>query len=522
MLLKDKVGDAMKKENGISLMNICIIVAIIFLIATICAFIFKESNEKKMLNKFISQMELIQEKVNWVRSEYKIWENYNPNESGNFYTYLQSLNYSNANNASNPYIDEFNKIIQSIDNSNVNYWDSNIDSIITNYCYFSPEDLNNCFGLDNIDFDVIINFYTGNVISKNGIVEENNIIYRQYDSKMGNKLVTTQIYNSGILPKLEIVENHGLSQRVKISLDKKANSSIMEVYYYSSLTDENKKMCSKLNGYNYNKEENAVYFNIETSGEYTFIVEDTNFVQYPKIECQFNLCNPPQMLAGMMGIYWEENGNETRIISEHDSKWYNYSKNDFRMANAKTEDGNYWVWIPRFLFKETTESTDVEFVIGKSNIATNNKTMSGYEINKAFSENGEISGFWISKFQGNIKDNKLQFKPGQTLGVVTINNIKNRYDNLIDSNLRIYFDIMSEYELDSALLLSEAVGVNISNNLVHYAGGSPNEDGFKDNVQYSSSNNIYGIFDLKTSENEITKNSKGNEEGRFRGVIIKK
>lgn len=509
----------MKKENGISLIKICIIVAIIFIVATICAFIFEESKEKENLNKFISQMELIQEKVNRVRNEYKIWEKYNPNESGNFYTYLQSLNYSNANDSINPYIEEFNEIIIEINEKEPDYWNSNIDSIITNYCYFSPDDLKKSFGLENIDTSVIINFYTGNVISKKGVEEEGNIIYRQYDSKSGNKLVVAQTYNSEYTPKLEVVENYGLSQRIKISLDKKTNSSIMDVYYYSSKTDENKKLCSKLNGYNYSQIENAIYFNIEVSGDYTFIVEDTNFVQYPKIECQFNLCNPPQMLDGMMGIYWEENGNETRILNEYDSKWYNYSKLDFRMANAKTEDGNYWVWIPRYLYKQTLEGTDIEFVSGKTNIATNNKSMSGYTIKEAFSENGEITGFWMAKFQGNIKENKLYFKPGQTLGLYTLNNIRNRYKTFLDINLRKFSDIMSEHELETALLLAEAIENEVSNDLVHYAGGSPDEEGFKTNTKYSLSNNIYGIYDLLTSGNEITKNSNGNEEGRFRLVL---
>ena len=43
-------------------------------------------------------------------------------------------------------------------------------------------------------------------------------------------------------------------------------------------------------------------------------------------EYQFNLCNPPELIEGMMGIYWGENGNETRILSESDSNWYCYSK----------------------------------------------------------------------------------------------------------------------------------------------------------------------------------------------------
>ena len=78
---------------------------------------------------------------------------------------------------------------------------------------------------------------------------------------------------------------------------------------------------------------------------------------------------------------------------------------------------------------------------------------------------------------------------------------------------------MSENDLNAALILSKALDVEISNNLVHYAGGSPNIDDFKNNTKYSSTNNIYGIFDLLTSENEITSDSKPNEIGRFRGVI---
>lgn len=510
----------MKNENGITLMNICIIVAIILIVATICAFIFSESYEKKELKIYISQMELIQEKVNWVRSEYKIWDDYDPNVTGNFYTYLQGLGYSNANNSSNPYIEEFNKIIKSIDDKKLNNWNSNVDMILANYYYFSSEDLKKYFSLDNIDLNVIINFYTGNVISKEGIKEDDGLIYRQYDSNMGNKLVTPQIYNYEIKPKFEIIENYGLSQKVKISLD--TNADIMEVYYYSSTTDENKKTCRNLNGYTYNQEENATYFNIETSGDYSFIVEDTNFVQYPKIEYQFNLCNPPEMLDGMMGIYWEENGNETRIVSENDANWYSYSKNNFRMANAKTEDGNYWVWVPRFLFKESGESTDVEFVKGTSNIATNNKAMTGYEINKAFSEDGEIDGFWMAKFQANIENDEINFKPGKTLSLFRIKDAKNKCKALMDKDISSYFDIMSDEKLNSVLTISNAIEVAISNDLVHYAGGSPDEELFKENVKYSSTNNVYGIYDLMTSESEITKSSNEYEEGRFRLTLIKK
>ena len=110
--------------------------------------------QKKQLNSYISQMELIQEKVNFIRSEYKTWYDYNPNETGNFYTYLQSLGYSNANDSNNPYIDEFNNIIKSINEENPKNWNENIDIVLANYCYFSSDDLKKYFNIDNIDFNL--------------------------------------------------------------------------------------------------------------------------------------------------------------------------------------------------------------------------------------------------------------------------------------------------------------------------------------------------------------------------------
>ena len=96
---------------------------------------------------------------------------------------------------------------------------------------------------------------------------------------------------------------------------------------------------------------------------------------------------------------------------------------------------------------------------------------------------------------------------------------RDRYKSFLDIELRNKSDIMSDKDLGAALLLANVIEKDISNDLVHYAGGSPEIDGFKENVQYSLSNNVYGVYDLLTSENEITKNSKVNEEGRFRLVL---
>ena len=104
-------------------------------------------------------------------------------------------------------------------------------------------------------------------------------------------------------------------------------------------------------------------------------------ISYGVIEVEFlegtsynttSIANPPKKTAGMKAVYWDEEGNE---IVEGDpqfkeSEWYNYipqttyteNGGTSKWANAKTEDGSYWVWIPRYAYRivyfDTPEHTD--------------------------------------------------------------------------------------------------------------------------------------------------------------------
>lgn len=507
----------MRKENGISLMKFLVLIVIIFIIVIIAVYSMKNAYEKSNANKYIAEMQLIQEKVNFIRNEYKLWDKYNPNEAGNFNSFLIGLGFVNANSPNNVYMEEFKNIINELNVKVLKNWDSSTDSILTNYFYFSPEELEELLGIKNKNLHVIINFYSGNVISKNGIKENNQIIHRQYDSELGDDLIITSIYNSIVTPTIEIIENKGLTQKIKLSL-KNDNTHIYKAYYYKDAI-ENKKLCNTLKNYYYIENENAIYFTIDVSGKYTFIVEDSNFVQYPKIELEVQLCNPPILLENMMGIYWDEHGIEKQITSEYDANWYNYSKQNLYMANAKTEDGNYWVWLPRYLYKETTEGIDIQFVNGTSKIPTNNTILTGYKVQETFSGNNELEGIWVAKYQTNIEEEKINIKPGKTLNFIETRVAINIYEKYLDKSLRNYINIMTENDRKAILDYSKFMNIEILNNLIHYAGGSPDENGFKKNIQYSSTNNESGIYDLFTSENEITKDSKLNEEGRFRGII---
>lgn len=134
--------------------------------------------------------------------------------------------------------------------------------------------------------------------------------------------------------------------------------------------------------------------------------------------------NSPQLLEGMTPVYWDEEGNEYEIsINSNQTeweKWYNYYAN--KWANAKTKDGSYWVWIPRYEYKIANPGTSETSEIYIKFISTSQTTPdSDYDyIHPAFTngkendfENGEwdeeIPGFWVSKylagFQASSTDN---------------------------------------------------------------------------------------------------------------------
>ena len=141
--------------------------------------------------------------------------------------------------------------------------------------------------------------------------------------------------------------------------------------------------------------------------------------------------NAPRLTAGMTPIKFTdpsstEKGTVVETTSE-DTEWYNYEQK--KWANAQTEDGSMWVWIPRFAYRvnSSTQNFDVVFLIGTTdtyydesgNIQTAKRctsedelvdTSTGYTVHPAFTDetainyrNGgwdkEITGIWVAKFE---------------------------------------------------------------------------------------------------------------------------
>ena len=146
--------------------------------------------------------------------------------------------------------------------------------------------------------------------------------------------------------------------------------------------------------------------------------------------------NKPELMTGMSAIKFTDPTDSaegtTVDTTSNDTEWYNYENK--KWANAKTEDGSMWVWIPRYAYrihKENgveTQKFDIVFLVGLTDnyydengklqtaqrqtsenqtIVTNGDT---YTVHPAFTNessinyanggwNEELAGIWVAKFE---------------------------------------------------------------------------------------------------------------------------
>ena len=142
--------------------------------------------------------------------------------------------------------------------------------------------------------------------------------------------------------------------------------------------------------------------------------------------------NKPDLMSGMSAIKFTEPTNSTegkdeKVSDSSKNDWYNYSEK--KWANAQTEDGSMWVWIPRYAYKinKSNQTFDVVFLVGTTDnyydkdgkLQTAKRQTSetdipdatkDYVVHPAFTNesnigyvNGgwkkELTGIWVSKFE---------------------------------------------------------------------------------------------------------------------------
>ena len=141
--------------------------------------------------------------------------------------------------------------------------------------------------------------------------------------------------------------------------------------------------------------------------------------------------NVPKLASGMTPIKFTDPTDSAKgtvvETTREDADWYNYEEK--KWANAETEDGSMWVWIPRFAYRvnSTNNTFDIVFLVGTTDqyyddngvLQTAKRctsedevvdTTTGYTVHPAFTDetainyrNGgwdkEITGIWVAKFE---------------------------------------------------------------------------------------------------------------------------
>ncbi len=249
--------------------------------------------------------------------------------------------------------------------------------------------------------------------------------------------------------------------------------------------------------------------------------------------------NSPKLTEDMIAVYWKEDGTE--VTGDAGENWYHYKAGDnqtdtkdSKWANAKTEDGSYWVWIPRYEYKILSgEGTSTAGKIDVKFIPTSQTTPDeGYKIHPAFQDgtnnnfkNGEwdseLSGIWVAKYEASRSDASISsVGTSETMKVVpnvhswTNITVGDSYTVAMNYDRSKESHMMKNSEWGAVAYLTQSqygrngheIDINNSSTLVTgNGGGSPNvgeAEGItnayytEEGARASTTGNISGIYDL--------------------------
>ena len=263
-----------------------------------------------------------------------------------------------------------------------------------------------------------------------------------------------------------------------------------------------------------------------------------------------NKANAPVLLTGMTPIKFtmptEEKMGEVKTTTKSDSDWYEYgtTPETRKWANAKTQDGSMWVWIPRYAYKITyTDPSDkskggvieVVFLKGttdnyydeEGNLKTAQRqktadevidTTKDFTVHPAFTNessinyaNGgwdkELTGIWVAKFEAG-------YPQGNNNANVVASNVTYAKSNARGTNIEAGTSNQSgEGQVTARNWLDGIYGSETTqikypvfipvtysmNYIIH-------DDSYNIAKALTDSNNIYG-FSSKNADSHLMKNS---------------
>ena len=228
--------------------------------------------------------------------------------------------------------------------------------------------------------------------------------------------------------------------------------------------------------------------------------------------------NSPKLMEGMTGIYWDEKGNEVTVTAANQDNWYDYSQQ--KWANAKTKDGSYWVWIPRYEYKITTPYTSTASEIKVKFIPTTQTTVDpdytyihpAFENGSASGKNNnymngewdaEIPGFWVAKYPAGFQANTITNNNG-TLSTT----ISNSGDTVVysDKNYTSYNSNYTTNALSQTLSSKPKMSYPVFKPLTYAYNNISTGDSYTLSQEIKNATSFYGLSSSQTDSHQM-KNS---------------
>ena len=232
-----------------------------------------------------------------------------------------------------------------------------------------------------------------------------------------------------------------------------------------------------------------------------------NQISGGNLEENKNKPNPPELMEGMTGIYWDKNGNEVVVTEDNKGNWYNYSEK--KWANAKTKDGSYWVWIPRFEYSTDGTNFNVNFIPVSQTTVDDGYThihpafRDGESINYINGEwDEEITGFWVAKYEAGFQSCTQSVDDS---GIVI--------EPMIDESSVKYSDKVYTSSYDKVNALGQSI--DLENTKISYPVFKPltysynvisTGDEYTISQEVAKANSFYGLNENNT-DSHMTKNS---------------
>lgn len=363
----------MKRKNcnskGVTLLALVITIIVLLILAAVATYSGMDIIQSSKLTAFTTEMKIMQTQVNDLYDKWKSGE-INKDEIGKDLTYDTTV----QNQANNVLIDELGL--------------ENNFSDLTGYRYFDQETIQG-LGIDGVEQEFFVNIENREVISYEGLLYDGDMYYTLNQLPQG-------LYNVDYDPQQSSGPTFDVSyERIG---ENKWRITISNIQYDGYIDK----------WYIQYQEEGADYWNttedmsfvVNSRGWYNFYIENGDVQSETKSEYIGNS-------ADINDAYW-------RKTSDKDSEWYSYSdtangnakvdvnepkltgymapikyvgsdsaeQTGSKWANAITQDGSMWVWIPRYAYRitsgyHTAGTADTGGTIEVAFIDTNNNFLNG-------------------------------------------------------------------------------------------------------------------------------------------------